>query len=107
MKPEATLLRHCEAGTSGDARQTVDEVLAHTTVQEQAALATALRRGASWDEAMTWLDQVRRDATSMPVEVYERALTLYGDSTVLDWKECVDVAPALTYRPEGLVTQAR
>jgi hypothetical protein len=107
MKPEATLLRHCQAGTGADPGQAVKEVLARTTPQEQAALATTLRRGASWDEAMKWLEQVRHDATSLPDEVYQRALALYGDSTVLDWKECVDVAPALTYRPQGLPTQAR
>ncbi len=107
MKPEATLLRHCEAGTGTDPRQAVEELLARTTAEEQAALATALRRGATWNEAMSFLEQVRRDATSMPDNVYQRALTLYGDSTVLDWKECMDVAPALTYRPQGLPTQAR
>ena len=46
MKPEATLLRHCQAGTGADPGQAVKEVLARTTPQEQAALATTLRRGA-------------------------------------------------------------
>jgi hypothetical protein len=62
MKPEATLLRHCEADTGADPRQVVEELVAHTTAGEQAALATARRRGATWNEAMTFLEQVRRDA---------------------------------------------
>lgn len=97
------MLRHANGDRpQHEARQAVRRLIANSNEQEQAAVLTTLRRGASWQEALDWLERTRREATSLEDGVYDRALTLYGDSSLLDWKECLDVAPALVYRPEGL-----
>lgn len=91
-------LRGDGSDPDGSARQAVTELVAGTTAAEQAAVITAMRRGATWDQASDWLRQARREASSMEEGVYDRALGLFGGSTVLEWKECLDIAPALVYR---------
>lgn len=101
--PEILLLLRSEDDEATDgARRAVEDLVAKTSPAEQAAVVTALRRGATWQQACDWLQQVQREATSMPDGVYERALGLFGGSTVLEWKECLDVAPALLYRLDEL-----
>ena len=100
------LLRAGDRQPDDETRRAVSELVASTTAAEQAAIVSTLRRGASWDEAMGWLAQARMDALVIEEEVYRRALALYGGSILLEWKECLDVAPALIYRPEGLAQKA-
>ena len=108
MSAQETLLMLRAAGGEPDdqARQAVSDLVDRTTEAERAAVVTTLRRGASWDEAVGWLEQVRRDAGALDDDAFQRALALYGSSVLLDWKECLDVAPAMTYRSEGLPENA-
>lgn len=104
---EVLLLLRAEGGQPDEeTRRSVRELVASTTEAEQSAIISTLRRGASWDEALGWLAQARMDALVIDEDVYRRALALYGGSVLLDWKECLDVAPALIYRPEGLAQKA-
>ncbi len=104
---ETLLLLRAGGGEPDDeARHAVSDLVDRTTEAERAAVVTTLRRGASWDDAVGWLEQVRRDARALDDDAFQQALALYGSSVLLDWKECLDVAPAMTYRPDGLAQNA-
>ncbi|GAB2682701.1 hypothetical protein [Thalassiella azotivora] len=92
-----------ENGVPADeAEKAARDLVASSTPAEQAAVIATLRRGASWSQARDWLERARFESASVDEAVFQRALEMYGGSLLLDWQECLDVAPALLYRPAGL-----
>lgn len=81
-----------------DVRRLIDS----TTEAEQAGILTTLRRGGNLRDAMAWLKDARQAGQDLDQQAYEMALSMYADSTLLAWQECLNIAPALTYRSEIL-----
>lgn len=103
---EATTIMNVLTARDGDIseqdKDRVKKLTDSTTEAEQQGVLSTLRRGGSLQDSLDWLDSARSSARDMKSDAYEVALSLYGDSTVLAWRECLNIAPALTYRSEAL-----
>lgn len=104
MEPAKILnvLASTQGSVSDQDTADVKRLVDNTTEAEQAGILTTLRRGGNLRDAMTWLKDARTAGQDIDPTAYELALSMYADSTLLAWKECLDIAPALTYRSELL-----
>lgn len=71
-------------------------------VAESRGIAATVRRTGSLEAAQKWLASCRSDAKILNATEHQLALSMYIDSMVLDWADCVKIAPAM--QPSQLST---
>lgn len=87
-------------------RARIEHLIANTSQAELAGVISTIRQGHNLPQAEEWLEGARRASESVGPEAFELALAMFGESAVLEWSQCLQVAPAMTYRASKIAVDA-
>lgn len=87
-------------------RSRIEHLIANTSQAELAGVISTLRQGHTLPQAEEWLDGARRASESVGADAFALALTMFGESAVLEWSQCLQVAPAMTHQASDVAVQA-
>lgn len=87
-------------------RSRIEHLIANTSQAELAGVISTLRQGHTLPQAEEWLDGARRASESVGADAFALALSMFGESAVLEWSQCLQVAPAMTHQASDVAVRA-